>query len=77
MGIDSFTEVIEGIIVVDRYSDIGWLYQVHCTHSCTLYGATVPCIIINRISHRARYSSNIEPFFCGEQGPLCKADAVF
>jgi len=25
--------------------------QVHCTRSCTQPGATVPCIIINRISH--------------------------
>ena len=37
----------------------------------------VTCIIFQVQTHRARYSSNIEPFFCGEQGPLCKADAVF
>lgn len=24
---------------------------MHCTHSCTQQGATVPCIKINRISH--------------------------
>ena len=30
---------------------------MHCTHSCTQLGATVPCIKINRISHHGLFAS--------------------
>lgn len=33
---------MQGIIVVDRYSDIGWLYQVHCTSTLSPAGPHPP-----------------------------------
>lgn len=64
---------MQGIIVVDRYSDIGWLYQVHCTSTLSAAGPHPP---LNRpaFCQPSRLCRSCR--FCRPHPPCSQADLL-